>query len=251
VARVDEETGQTIVSGMGELHLEVLRDKMLREYNLSIRVHKPRVSYRETIREAVVVTGEFSRQQQGVSQFARVKIRVEPFDGEESLSFQSKLKPNAVPADFSELLQRAVKDEAQGGGIVGYPLMKLRFTLLDAEYRDGETTELAAQAATADAVRKCITEERAVLLEPIMKLEIVTPDEFMGAIQADLNARRALIISSQLRGKRTVLEVEAPLRQMFGYSTQIRSLSQGRASFSMEPLRYAEAPRQVLDEILG
>ena len=250
-ARVSEETGQTIISGMGELHLEVLRDRMEREFGLKVRVHKPRVSYRETIAAAVDVVGTFSRQSAGVTQFAEVKLRMEPFVGEESITLENKMKPGAMPADLVPVLEQAVLDEAMGGGMVGYPLMQVKFTLLDASYREEETTDLAVQAAAADAVRNGLNDAGIVLLEPIMKLEAVTPDEFLGNIQADLNARRAAIISSKRRGDLCVLEAEAALSQMFGYSTQVRSLSQGRASHSMEPLKYAPAPPQVLEDIMG
>ncbi len=250
-ARVSEETGQTIISGMGELHLEVLRDRMEREFGLKVRVHKPRVSYRETIAGTVDVLGAFSRQSAGVTQFAEVKLRMEPFVGEESITLENKMKPGAMLVDLVPALEQAVLDEAMGGGMVGYPLMQVKFTLLGASFREGETTELSVQAAAADAVRNGLNDAGIVLLEPIMKLEVVTPDEFMGNIQADLNARRAAIISSERRGDLCVLEAEAALSQMFGYSTQVRSLSQGRASYSMEPLKYAPAPPQVLEDMMA
>ncbi len=250
-ARVSEETGQTIISGMGELHLQVIRHRILRDFGLKVRVHTPRVSYRETIRSAVESTGEFHRQSAGVTQSARVKLRVEPFDGAESISLENRLKPGVLPADLASILEQTVQDEARGGGIVGYPLMKVKFTILDVGYRVGETTDVALQAAGADAVRQALNEAGVVLLEPIMKLEVVTPDEFLGSIQADLQARRALIVSSQRRGDLHVLEADVALLQMFGYSTQIRSLSQGRATYSMEPLKYDQAPPEVLESMLA
>ena len=250
-ARVNEETGQTIISGMGELHLEVIRHRMQRDFGLDVRVHKPRVSYRETIRNAVESTGVFSRQSAGVTQYANVKLRIEPFEGDKSVSLENRLKPGALPASLVSVLEQAVRDEGLGGGIVGYPLMKVKFTILDVDYRKGETTDLALQAAATDAVRKALNEAGVVLLEPIMKLEVVTPDEFLGGIQADLQARRALIMSSQRRGDLHVLEADVALSRMFGYSTQIRSLSQGRATYSMEPLKYDEAPAEVLESMLA
>ena len=249
--RVSEETGQTIISGMGELHLEVLRDRMQRDFGLKVRIHKPRVSYRETIRRSVEVIGEFNRQSQGVTQFARAKLRVEPFEGEESITLVNRLKPAALPRGLVPVLEQAVWDEARGGGRIGYPLMKVKLTILDADYRESETTEVAVQSAASQAVRTALDEAGLVLLEPIMKLEVVTPEEFVGNIQADLNARRAVIVNSGRRGNLCVLEAEAALSQMFGYSTAIRSLSQGRATYSMEPLKYDEAPPDVLDKMMG
>jgi elongation factor G len=250
-ARVSEETGQTIISGMGELHLEVLQHRLKRDFGLNVRVHKPRVSYRETIRAAVEAEGEFHRQAAGVAQFGKVQLRVEPFAGEETIVVENRLKPGTLPGELAAVLEQAVRDEARGGGLVGYPLIKVKFTILDAEYRQGETTELAVQAAATDAVREALNRAGVVLLEPIMRLEVVTPDQFLGNVQADLNARRAMIVNSELRGDLYVLEAEVPLSHMFGYSTQIRSLSQGRASYTMEPLRYGEAPAEVLQEMMG
>ena len=250
-ARVSEETGQTIISGMGELHLEVIRNRIAKDFGLKVKVHKPRVSYRETIRKTVEAEGEFNRKTGDTTQYAKVKLKIEPFEGDESISVVNKLKPGTLSNEFESVLEEAVEDEAQGGGAVGFPLMKVRFTILDADQRVGETTDIAVQAAAKEAVRNCLDAAGVVLLEPIMKLEVVTPEEFLGNIQADLNARRAIIVSSERRGDLAVLEAHASLAQMFGYSTQVRSLSQGRASYSMEPLKYDEAPPEVLEDIMG
>ncbi|MCH7685139.1 MAG: elongation factor G [Planctomycetes bacterium] len=250
-SEISEETGQTIISGMGELHLEVLRNRMEKEFGLKVRVHKPRVSYRETIRRAKEQTGEFSRKTGEITQYAKMTLRVEPFQGEKSITLESKLKPGALPEELDRVLQQSVLEEAEGGGVVGYPLMHVKITILDADYREGETTDVAVQAAANDAVRKALDAAGIVLLEPIMKLEVVTPDQFLGNIQADLNARRAIINSSHRNGDLCVLEAHVALSQMFGYSTQVRSLSQGRASYSMEPLKYDEAPPEVLRKMLG
>ncbi|MFK7821171.1 MAG: elongation factor G [Planctomycetaceae bacterium] len=241
-AAVSEDTGQTIISGMGELHLEVIRHRMERDFNLKVKVHKPRVSYRETIGQAAEGVGEFNRGAEEEAQFCKVKLQVEPFDGEQPITLANKLKHDAVSDDFSKLLERTVLDESRSGSMFGYPLMKAKVTLLDIETRAEQTTDTAVQAAGSMAVREAMENAGGVLLEPIMRVEVTTPDEFLGNIQSDLNARRAMIVNSELRGDLSVLEVHAPLSQMFGYSSQIRSLSQGRASFSMEPLRYSEAP---------
>ncbi|MEX0700779.1 MAG: elongation factor G [Planctomycetales bacterium] len=250
-AKVNEETGQTIISGMGELHLEIIKKRMERDFGLKVKVHKPRVSYRETVRHPEEAVGEFHRQAAGAAQFARLRLRVEPNPVDESIVVENKMKPGTLPADLARLAEQEVRERAQSGGRIGYPLMKARFTLLDADYREGETTDFAVQAAASAAVNAALDAAGIVLLEPVMRLEVVTPDESLGAIQGDLNMRRAMIVNSQRRGDLTVLEARVPLSAMFGYSTQVRSLSQGRASYSMEPLEYAEAPREVLDAMLG
>lgn len=250
-AQINEDTGQTIISGMGELHLEILQQRMRKDFGLKVRVHKPRVSYRETVRNAVDAEGEFHRQSAGVLQFAKIQLRIEPFEGDEPIVLQNRIKPNALPQSLTHVLEQAVLDEVQGGGVVGYPLTRVKLTLLDVDFREGETTEVALQAAAADAVRDGLVRAGVVLLEPVMSLEVVTPDEFLGNVQSDLNVRRAQIVSCERRGDLSVVEAEVPLSQMFGYSTQVRSLSQGRASYSMEPLKYAEAPQSVLDDMMG
>ncbi len=250
-ARVSEETGQTIISGMGELHLEVIAKRMAKDFNLKVRVHKPRVSYRESIRKKVTAEGEFTRKSGEESQYAKVTVQVEPFVGEKNLTIVNQLRHDAVPQAVRKQLEESVLNELQAGGIVGYPLMNVKLTILDIGYREIESTELALTAACAEAVRNALTDAGVVLLEPVMKLEVVSPEDFLGNVQSDLNTRRAIIVNSERRGHLAVLDSEAPLSEMFGYSTQVRSLSQGRASYSMEPLKYAEAPLEVLKEMLG
>jgi elongation factor G len=250
-AVANEETGQTIVSGMGELHLEVLRNRMQKEFNLSVRVHKPRVSYRETVSAAVEKEVEFNRPSANGNMYFKVKLRLEPFKGEKPISIKSQLKPNELNPELEKELMETLRLGVDGGGQVGFPLMNVQFVVLDAQSREGETSDVAVEAATSEALHGCIMDAKIQLLEPIMKMEVVTPDEFRGNIQADLSSRNANVLNSEWRGDLCVMEVEAPLSQLFGYSTQIRSLSQGRASFSMEPLKYAAAPQSVLKEMIG
>jgi elongation factor G len=249
-AKISEETGQTIISGMGELHLEVIRHRMERDYKLNVRVHKPRVSYRETIRHSVDQTGEFNRTVSGVTQYARVRIRMEPVPGQDTIALKSEIGGKVAPAHVTSI-EQSLLNEAQGGGTLGYPMMQIKMTILDAEANDPEVAEVFLQNAAVDAVRKAVSAGDAVLLEPVMKLEVVVPDDFLGNIHADLNARRATVLGSEQRGDLTAVSAEAPLAQLFGYSTQVRSLSQGRASYSMEPLKYQEAPKDVLEAMLG
>jgi elongation factor G len=224
---------------------------MERDFKLNVRVHRPRVSYRETIRTAKEVRGEFNRQAAGVTQRAAVKVRAEPLASESGVVVDNRLKPGTLPKELAATLEQAIRDEAAGGGSLGFPLMHVKFTILDADYSPTETTDVAVQAAAMDAVRQALNEGGVVLLEPIMKLEVVTPEEFLGNIQSDLLARKAAIVSTEQRGELRVLGAEAPLARMFGYSTQVRSLSQGRASYSMEPLKYSEAPAETLQEMMG
>tara|TARA_R110002111_G_scaffold126741_4_gene191412 strand:- start:4666 stop:6768 length:2103 start_codon:yes stop_codon:yes gene_type:complete len=247
----NEETGQTIVSGMGELHLEVLRNRMQKEFNLSVRVHKPRVSYRETVMAPIEKEVEFSRPSAGGNLYFKVKLRLEPFKGDTPVSVISKLKPGELDPALHKVMMETLRMGIQGGGQVGFPLINLQFVVLDVHTRDGETNEAAVEAAVSEALHGCIMDSKIQLLEPVMKMEVVTPDEFRGNIQADLSSRNAAVQNTEWRSDLCVMEVEAPLSQLFGYSTQIRSLSQGRASFSMEPLKYAPAPASVLKEMIG
>jgi len=249
-AKINEETGQTLIWGMGELHLDVIRHRLERDFKLNVRVHKPRVSYRETIRSAQEGSGEFSRTTAGATQTARLKVRVEPFVGEEAITLVNRLKPGTVTEQLVKIIEQAILDEARGGGILGYPLMHVKISILDAEYNDLDNAEAAFQTTCVHAVREGLTNAGVVLLEPVMKLEVTTPDNFFGNIQQDLGSRRAMILGTEQRGDLQVITAEVPLSQMFGYSTQVRSLSQGRASYSMEPLKYEAAPAEVLESML-
>jgi elongation factor G len=251
-AKENEETGQTLISGMGELHLEIIKNRLLRDYNLNVRVHKPRVSYRETVERAVEVTGECHRQQAGQSLFAKLRLRLEPVP-ESDKPVVVTTDPKADSEIPEALLAAAVQvlvEQAAGGGSLGYPLMKVRFTVLGGETREGESNELAFRIAAADAFSRAIREAGIVLLEPIMKLEITTPEEHLGDFVSDLQQRRAIIHRTQMRGKNALIDAEAPLANLFGYSSAMRGLSQGRASCSMEPSAYGPAPPEVLKEFL-
>ncbi|MEZ6056394.1 MAG: elongation factor G [Planctomycetaceae bacterium] len=250
-AQINEETGQTIISGMGELHLEIIRNRLLNDYNLNVRVHKPRVSYRETVQGRVEADGDFHRSTPSGAESALVRVRIEPYGGEEPIVVKNEASMEGLPNALVKVLPQAVLESAQAGGIVGYPLMKVCLTILRVEYREGETTEDALRAAAAHAVQNVLSQSDIGLLEPVMKLEVVSPDEFLGNIQGDLVKRNARILGSEPRGHLTVMHAEVPLANMFGYSGMVRSLSQGRASYSMEPLKYDLAPASLLKEMLG
>jgi len=253
--KVNEETGQTLISGMGELHLEILKNRMIRDYNLKVHVGRPRVSYRETIKRAVKrVQGTCIRQTGGSGLYAKVSIDLEPETqpkGAPVLRFVNALKGGVIPSEFLSAIEAGFREEAKSGGRTGYPLVDLKVTLVDGDTHDVDSNELAFRFAASDALRKAVHEAGAVLLEPIMKLEVVTPDDYLGDVTADLMSRRAEINEMFTRGKLRVIEARAPLEKMFGYSTAVRSLSQGRASYSMEPLEYAAAPDSLLESLAG
>jgi elongation factor G len=251
--KVNEETGQTLISGMGELHLEILKNKMTRDFRLGVHVGRPRVSYRETIKRAVHrVQGTCIRQTGGSGLYAKVTIDLEPEPqpkGAPVLRIVNALKGGVIPHEFIPAIEAGLREEAKSGGRTGYPLVDLKVTIVDGDYHEVDSNELAFRFAASDALRRAVEEAGPVLLEPIMKLEVVTPDEYLGNITGDLTARRAEITSTYTRGKLTVIEAKAPLERMFGYSTAVRSLSQGRASYSMEPLEYAPAPESMLEAL--
>jgi elongation factor G len=253
--KVNEETGQTLISGMGELHLEILKNRMIRDFHLKVHVGRPRVSYRETIKRAVKgVEGTCIRQTGGAGLYAKVTIDLEPEPqpkGAPVLRFVNKLKGGVIPAEFIPAIEAGLREEAKSGGRTGYPLVDLKVTLVDGSYHEVDSNDLAFRFAAADALRSAVEQAGAVLLEPIMRLEVVTPEEYLGNITADLSSRRALIERTSTRGNLMVIEARVPLEKMFGYSTAVRSLSQGRASYTMEPLEYAPAPDSLLEAIAG
>ena len=253
--KVNEETGQTLISGMGELHLEILKNRMTRDYNLKVHVGRPRVSYRETIKKAVKkVEGTCIRQTGGAGLYAKVSIDLEPESqpkGAPVLHFVNKMKGGVIPSEYIPAIEASLREEAKSGGRTGYPLVDLKVTLVNGAYHDVDSNDLAYRFAASDALRKAVEEAGSVLLEPIMRIEVVTPEDYLGNITADLSSRRALIDRTSTRGKLIIVDARAPLEKMFGYSTQVRSLSQGRASYTMEPLEYSAAPESMLEALTG
>jgi elongation factor G len=250
-AEENPETGQTLISGMGELHLEVIQHRLLRDFKLNVKVHKPRVSYRETIARPAEALGESSRMIQGTLHAAKVRIRVEPFEkGIGPVTVTNSLD-HGLPSDMLNVVLEELESAGQGGGLLGFPLMRLKATVLGGEVAETGLSEIAFRTATNQAFDQALRTAGPVLLEPIMKLEISTPDDHVGDLVSDLQQRRAIIHSTESRGTATVLHAEAPLANLFGYSSAMRSLSQGRASCSMEPSTYAPAPDDVLQKFLG
>jgi elongation factor G len=244
-ATENPDTGQTLISGMGELHLEIIKNRLLRDYNLNVKVHKPRVSYRETISHAADATGECVRQQAGQNLFAKVTIRIEPLSSDAPTAILSQIR-DPLPEGYLAAVLDTLRDQAQGGGLLGCPLMKVKITVLGATVHETDSSDVAFRIAAADAFHKALTAAGQVLLEPIMKIEITTPDEHFGDFISDLQQRRATITHTHQRGKATVIDALAPLANLFGYSSTMRGLSQGRANCSMEPATYGPAPADVM-----
>jgi elongation factor G len=245
-ASENEETGQTIISGMGELHLEVVQHRLQRDFNLNVRVHKPRVSYKETVNGPAEALGKCQRQVGGQSLFAEVKVRVKPLREDHACRVTTNwFTEDAAKRNAIQLVLSALKEAAEGGGLLGCPLWSCTLELLEHPFPEPLPGEVALRIAAADAFTRVLQAAGITLLEPIMRLEVTTPEDHLGDVINDLQQRRAIINSTENRGGITVLEAEAPLSAMFGYSAAVRSLSQGRASFSMEPLRYGPAPPDV------
>ncbi len=242
----NEETGQTIISGMGELHLEVTKNKLLRDFNLNVKVHKPRVSYKETVNAPAEVTGKCQRQINGQNLFAECHLKITPREDEKPATVITKWIADDSPQKQCVLiLLQTLKEHAAGGGLFGCPLYNCEIELLPTTFPEPLPNEVALRIAAADAFDRVLKAATVTLLEPIMKVEVTTPEDHVGDVINDLQQRRAIITGTQLRGPNTVLDAEAPLSAMFGYSMAVRSLSQGRASFTMEPLRYGAAPPEV------
>ncbi len=251
--RYNSDTGQTTISGMGELHLEIVQNKLTRDMGLEVHVGRPSVAYKETIVKASEAEGRFIRQTGGRGQFGVVTLRVEPImpgEGEPPVQFIDATKGGTIPKEFIPSVAQGVKDASTSGPLAGYPMLNIRATLLDGKHHPVDSSDIAFQQAGAMAFEAAVKEAKPVFLEPIMRVQVTTPEQYLGSITGDLNARRAQIREVEQRGKVRVLMAEVPLSAMFGYSTQLRSLSQGRATHTMEPHSYAQAPQSVADEIL-
>ena len=249
--KTDEETGQTIISGMGELHLDILVDRMRREFNVEANIGKPQVAYRETIRNTCEIEGKFVRQSGGRGQFGHCWIRFSPADeGQEGLEFTNEIVGGAIPKEYIPAVQKGIEEQMQNGIVAGYPLLGLKAAVFDGSYHDVDSSEMAFKIAASMATKQLTTKGGAVLLEPVMKVEVVTPEDYMGDVMGDLNRRRGLIQGMDDTPSGKVIRAEVPLGEMFGYATDVRSMSQGRASYSMEFSKYAEAPANIAEAII-
>ena len=249
--RTNEETGQTEISGMGELHLEVLVDRMLREYKVDANVGRPQVSYRETIKgTAEKVEGRLVRQTGGSGQYGIVYINVEPAPGE-GFDFVNKIRGGSIPTEFIPAVEKGIEDAMDNGPRAGYPMVDVRVTLTDGKYHDTDSSEIAFRVAGSLALKAAVQRAKPVLLEPVFAVEVVTPEEFSGEVIGDLNRRRGHILGMEQRGNAQVVTAEVPLAEMFGYATDVRSNTQGRATYTMQFDRYQEVPPQIAEKIVG
>jgi elongation factor G len=249
--RTNEETGQTEISGMGELHLEVLVDRMLREYKVDANVGRPQVSYRETIRgTATKVEGRFVRQTGGSGQYGIVYINVEPAPGE-GFDFVNKVKGGSIPTEFIPAVEKGVEEALDNGPRAGYPMVDVRVTLTDGKYHDTDSSEIAFKIAGSLALKAAVARAKPVLLEPVFAVEVVTPEEYMGDVIGDLNRRRGQVKGMEQRGNAQVITADVPLATMFGYSTDLRSGTQGRATYTMQFDRYEEVPPNIAETVAG
>ncbi len=249
--RTNEETGQTEISGMGELHLEVLVDRMLREFKVEANVGRPQVSYRETIRgTADKIEGRFVRQTGGAGQYGIVYINVEPSPGE-GFDFVNKIKGGAIPTEFIPAVEKGVEEALENGPRAGYPMVDVRVTLTDGKYHDTDSSEIAFKVAGSLALKEAVRRAKPVLLEPIFSVEVVTPEDFMGDVIGDLNRRRGHVQGMEQRGNAQVVSAYVPLAEMFGYATDLRSNTQGRATYTMQFERYDEVPANIAEKVVG
>ena len=251
--KTDEETGQTIISGMGELHLDIIVDRMRREFSVEANIGKPQVAYREAIRNTSEIEGKFIRQSGGRGQYGHVWVKFEPGEdaNAEGLEFVNEIVGGVVPREYIPAVQKGIEEQMQNGVLAGYPLLGLKATLYDGSFHDVDSSEMAFKIAGSMATRKLSSEGGAVLLEPVMNVEVVTPEENMGDVVGDLNRRRGLIAGMDENPSGKVVNAEVPLAEMFGYATDLRSATQGRATYTMEFSKYSEAPSNVAQDIIA
>jgi elongation factor G len=247
----DPETGQTILSGMGELHLEIIVDRMMREFGVGANVGKPQVAYRETIRKSAEAEGRHIKQTGGHGQYGHVKIRVEPLPTGGGFEFVNDITGGRVPREYINPTEVGIKEALEGGVLAGFPMSDLKVTLYDGSYHDVDSSEMAFKIAGSMAIKEAARKAKPVLLEPIMSVEVVVPEEYMGDVIGDLNSRRGRIEGMELRGTTQIIKSMVPLSEMFGYATELRSRTQGRGSFTMHFGKYEEVPGGIAEEIVS
>ena len=248
---VDPETNQTLIHGMGELHLEIIVDRLLREFKVEANVGKPQVAYRETVRQKAEAQGRFVRQTGGRGQYGDVWLEVEPAEPGQGVVFENKLKGPAIPREYVPAVEKGVKEAAETGILAGYPVVDIKISLTDGSYHEVDSSEMAFKIAGSMGFKEAVRKARPVLLEPVMAVEVVVPEEYMGAVVGDLNSRRGRIVSMEARAGAQVIRANVPLGQMFGYATDVRSMTQGRATYTMQFARYEEVPRAIAEEIMA
>ena len=247
----NEETGQTIISGMGELHLEVIGGRLLTEFKVGAQVGKPQVAYKETITTPVRVEGRFIRQTGGHGQYGHVYLELEPVEHGSGFQFVDRIKSGTIPKQYIPAVKTGIKEAMETGVLAGYPVVDIKATLYDGSYHEVDSSELAFKMAGSMALRKGVIKAKPILLEPIMKLEVIAPQQFLGDIIDDLNSRRGRIETIDTQGETCAIYSFIPLAETFGYTTSLRSLTQGRATHSLEFHQYQEVPGELANQILG
>ena len=247
--RTDTETGQTIIAGMGELHLEIIVDRLLREFKVDASVGKPQVAYKETVRKSVEREYKHVRQSGGRGQYGHVVLRVEPLPVGSGFEFVDSIKGGTVPREYIPAVEKGVRDALDGGVLAGYPLVDIKVSLLDGSYHEVDSNELAFRVAASMCFKEAANRANPVLLEPIMSVEVVVPEEFLGSVVGDISGRRGRILGMEPRGGAQVVAAQVPLKEMFGYATELRSMTQGRATYTMQPSHYEPVPQMISEEI--
>jgi elongation factor G len=247
----DEETAQTLIHGMGELHLEIIVDRLLREFKVEANVGKPQVAYRETVRKKAEAQGRYVRQTGGRGQYGDVYLEVEPNEAGKGFEFENKIIGGSIPREYIPAVEKGIREALDTGVLAGYPIVDVKVRLTDGSYHEVDSNEMAFKIAASMGFKEACRKAKPVLLEPVMDVEVVTPEEYMGAIVGDLNSRRGRIASMEARGSSQVIRATVPLGQMFGYATEMRSMTQGRATYTMQFARYEEVPPGIADEIMA
>jgi elongation factor G len=247
----DPDSGQTIIAGMGELHLEIIVDRMMREYKVEANVGKPQVAYRETIRSQAEAEGKYIRQTGGSGNYGHAKIRIEPNEAGKGYEFVNDIKGGAIPKEYIKPIDQGIQDAMTRGVLAGYEMVDVKVTLYDGSYHDVDSNEMAFKIAGSMAFKEAARKAKPVLLEPMMDVEVTVPEEYMGTIIGDLNSRRGRIEGMEMVGGSQAIKAIVPLSTMFGYATHMRSSTQGRANYTMQFKQYEEAPRSVSEEIIA
>ena len=249
--RFDSETGQTLISGMGELHLEIIVDRLLREFKVEANVGRPQVAYKETIKQPARAEGRYIRQTGGRGQYGHVVLQVEPLQRGTGIEFVDKITGGRIPREFISPVEAGIREAAESGFLAGYPVVDFRATLLDGSYHEVDSSEMAFKIAASLGFKEAVRKAQPILLEPIMRVEVITPEQYMGDVIGDLNARRGRIMAMEQQGKSRVIRALVPLAEMFGYATAVRSATQGRATHTMEPSHYEEIPASIAEAVRG
>jgi elongation factor G len=246
----DPDTGQTILAGMGELHLEIIVDRMQREFSVGANVGKPQVAYHETIRQIAQYDYTHKKQTGGSGQYARVKLRIEPAPGKE-FEFENEVTGGNIPKEFIPAIQKGVVEALEHGILAGYPMSDVKVAVFDGDYHDVDSSEMAFKICASICIKEAARKAKPVLLEPVMRVEVVVPDEYMGSVNGDLISRRGRLEGTEILGSTHIIKAMVPLSEMFGYATELRSRTQGRGAFTMHFGQYEEVPRSIAEEIVS